>query len=259
MERLRDPQTLQSAQALLRELNWENLGQAERKQVLHIAAEQGAALLEACLSTELPVRVTQLELWAEAACAALQKPANFLTIVEKLPAVLGVRLEGEVTCYKAILAAGGLETLVNCLRITKDVISSELFGEVFPGFQKIAWKQAFSCQFDYIKDLFSLLPAQFSLYRLTKSRETLLNEAVRFASLPTLKAILGSGILPTDLSNNFGETGLITAIKQAASDLEQRLEALLEAGYDPVANDLWMNSAFHHLLQSSKIASVRDR
>jgi len=262
MERLLDPQTsLVSAQTLLRELDWTSLSQADQRQTLALALEQESALFDACLSIELPVRLTQMEMWAETACTALkaEKPGQFLRVVERLPAVLGVRFEGGSTCYKAVLAGGGLEIIVNCLRITKEVMGVELFREVFPGFQRIAWKQAFTCQFDLIKDLSSLLPGQFPLYHLTKSRETLLNEAVRSAPFPTLKAILESGILPTDLSNNLGMTGLMTAIQQAASDLEQRLEALLAAGSDPLANDLWMNSAFHYLLQSSKIAPVRER
>jgi hypothetical protein len=52
-------------------------------------------------------------------------------------------------------------------------------------------------------------------------------------------------------------TGLMTAIQRAAADLELRIQALLEAGCNPLDNDIWMNSAFHYLLQSSKIATVR--
>lgn len=260
MERIFDPQlNIAEVQTLLNEIDWENIGKEEKMQAVKKAAEQGAAILEVCLSTGLPVRTIQLEMWAEAGCAALkaQKPAHFLTIVEKFPGIMNVQLEEEMTCYKAILASESLETLLNCLKITKEVSGTELFQATFPGFQKLAWKQAFNCQFELIKDLSSLLPSKFPLYRLKKSKETLLNEAVRSASVPCLQAILTAKLFPMDMSNNIGMTGLMTAIQRAAADLEQRIQALLEAGCNPLDNDIWMNSAFHYLLQSSKIATVR--
>ena len=259
MERIFDPQlTLAEVQTLLNEIHWENIGKEEKMQVMKKAAEQGAATLEVCLSTGLPVRVMQMEMWAQAGCAALkaQKPAHFLTIVERFPGIMTVQLEEEMTCYKAILASESLETLLNCIKITKEVTGTELFQAAFPGFQKLAWKQAFNCQFELIKDLSSLLPSQFPLYRLKKSKETLLNEAVCSASLPCLQAILTAKLFPMDISNNIGMTGLMTALQRPATDLEQRLQALLEAGCDPLDNDIWMNSAFHYILQSSKVATV---
>lgn len=200
-------------------------------------------------------------MWAQAGCAALkaQKPAHFLTIVEKFPGIMTVQLEEEATCYKAILASESLETLLNCLKITKEVTGTELFQATFPGFQKLAWKQALKGQFELIKSLSSLLPSQFPLYRLTKSKETLLNEAVRSASLPCLQALITAKLFPMDISNNIGMTGLMTAIQRAATDVEQRIQVLLEGGCNPMDNDIWMNSAFHYLLQSSKIPIVTDK
>lgn len=239
--------------------DWDSVLPEDRKRLVVTASLQGGPLLTTCVHhTHL---TTALELWTEAACAAIQaqRPEHFLTILQRFPDVMNRKSEKGLSCYQAILATGNLETLIQCINVTTEVVGLELFKETFSGFQKIAWKQALAGNFDNIKSLSTLLPSAFNILILPKSRETLLSDFIRFSSLPSLHSLLSSDFLPMDLSTNLGITGLMTAIMHAKSDLEQRVEILLEAGCDPLWNDIWMNSAFHYVLKSMKMTAVRDK